>query len=717
VRRQVLAACVLGLVLVTLVGLVASGVRAEAHNFAHGQPSQSHAHRPGTAAQSDSADPPSALPSGFTTTWWSGGPVGAAINAIAIDPTESDNVYVGTFGGGIYRSTDGAETWDAIPDDPVNGMSLGHGDGRIMDLVAAQGVLYAATEGGTGWFHGSTDGGTTWSHTTGQPYFAYGISAHPTVTTTVYAATDWDGVWTSTTAGQSWVNTDTGMDPGEWINEVAINPVTPTIMYSASGYGKIYKTTDGGATWNDSSTGLPGDIVWAAAVNPMTPTVVYAGLEAEGVWRSPDGGAHWFSWSGGDICPYVRDIVVDPADPETVYIGTDCTGVFMRTEGDPSWTSVGPSYTTGQRRVYAIGMTGDAPDMVLAGIWGDGVYKSLDGGQSWEARNVNLSALSIHEIRTDPTDPGTVYATADGGLFRTTDAGSGWDRIRDTQGAVPLYSDAFGLAIEEATGRVYIGMYAGTLIASDDGLHWFDAGTGLSSRASVTDIAIDQTDPDYLYAVQPWGPSDERGIYTSADRAGTWVRASTGITDTWVRSVAVDPNSPQNVYAGTSSGNVFRSTNRAQSWTWSGTGVIVDDLYAPEVTAIVPDPQTPGVVYLTQSNGGQGGLGGVYKSADYGATWDRVLEGHDPQALVLDPLNPQVLIAASWNDHLYRSEDGGETWSVYDADAFDGYPYTKALAIGVAGGVIRLYAGTGTNSVWQRDVYPGVFVPLVTKEY
>ena len=472
---------------------------------------------------------------------------------------------------------------------------------------------------------------------------------------------------------------------------------------------------NGGTSWSDSSGGLPSRNIWSVAVNPLTPTIVYAGLEAEGVWRSEDGGASWSKWSGTDIhCPYVREIVVDPANPNMVYIGTDGTGVYKRSEGDPFWTHLGPFYTTGQRRVYAIGMTVNAPGTIVAGVWGDGIYKSTDGGQNWQARNVNLSALNINRIAADLASPGTVYATAQGGLFRTGDGGQTWERIRDT--GTWLYNSAFGLAIEDTTHRVYVGMYA-SLIATTDGVYWSDLSNGLSRNCFVWDVAINPITPTTVYVAQRWGPSSETGVYRSMDRGANWVRSSSGITDTEVTAIAVDPSNPQIVYAGTARGNLFRSIDGGNSWAWSGTGLIIQGGW-PGIWDIVPDPKSPGVVYLAQGNDGISGQGGVYKSTDYGATWVWVLQGHDPQVLMMDPLNHEVLITASWNDYLYRSEDGGDTWSPYEIDAFSGYRNVQALAAGPIGnGGWRLYAGTGTNSVWQRDLYTAVFLPLVVRNY
>jgi len=165
----------------------------------------------------------------FTPTWWSGGPIGAAVNAIAFDPMISSTLYIGTEGGGLYRSTDGGDTWDNTPNDPAHGLNLSYGHGWVFDVTTAPGVVYAITSGYQ-WFHWSTDGGNTWSHASGGPGWARDLAVHPAITTTLYAAAG-EGVYKSTNGGQSWFLSNTGMASNEWITEIAVNPVTPTIIY------------------------------------------------------------------------------------------------------------------------------------------------------------------------------------------------------------------------------------------------------------------------------------------------------------------------------------------------------------------------------------------------------------------------------------------------------------------------------------------------------
>ena len=644
----------------------------------------------------------------FSPTWSSGGPVGAAVYDMAIDPTDNNNLFLATYGG-VYRSTDAGATWDGTPNTPGPGLDPGRTANLAATVATAPGVVYATT-GGSDLFHWSTDGGTTWGHGPGPSNWVYGLEVHPSLGTSLYAASK--GVYTSSNSGLDWYNTGVGSSD-EWFTDVAINPVTPTIVYAASGVGKVYKSVNAGENWTNSSSGLPGKLVWAVAVNPSNSNIVYAGLEQDGVYRSDNGGASWAAWSGADlICPYVREIAVDPANPNKVYISTDCSGVYSKEEGDPGWVSVGPHYS-GQRRVYAMGLPSTAPNTIYAGVWGDGIYKSTDAGGNWQERNNGLMAHRINRIAPMPGSPGTTYATGRGGLFFTDDGGQSWERIRDT--GTWLYSDAFGLDVDPASGTVFVGMW-GHVITTTNGSTWYDASDGLES-GYLYDIAINPVTPSLVYAGILSGNDGQTGVYKSQDGGAHWVRASTGITDTSdMFAIAVDPTSPNIVYAGTSGGTLIRSADNGDSWAWSGNGLIHVTGW-PSIWDILPDPRNPGVVFLAQSNSGDSRQGGIYRSSDYGVSWERVLERHDSWSLVFDPGNHNVIYTSSWRDGIYRSEDGGDSWAKFDEGAFDGYPYIRTLATEQISGGWRLYAGTGGYSVWQRDMEGAndVFLPTVLK--
>jgi photosystem II stability/assembly factor-like uncharacterized protein len=446
----------------------------------------------------------------FSPTWTTGGPVGGAVYAVAVDPEDSDNVFAGMYRSGVRRSTDGGTTWDDTPiDADAQHLDPGEGYANIVDVTTAPGVVYAMNE----WkMHTSVDGGETWSHQSFPSGYFGDLEVHPSLTKTLYLAGQ--GVYSSANGGQNWTVITNGI-PSTFINDVEIDPTNPVTMYVGARDNHVYKTTDGGATWSDSSTGLPTTeaYVWDVAVNPVTPTLVYAVTEGEGVYRSEDGGANWSSWSDDGHYSYSRAVMVDPSGA-TVFVGSDGCGLWARVEGGGDWISLGPDYTTGERRVWTITVPED--DTVFIGIYGDGVYKSTDGGSTWTGPGTSgFNAVGVNHVRAHPTDPDIAYATAYGGLYHTDDGGQSWDRVRESGTTTSLGQDSYGLEIN-ANGKVIVGMRS-HIITSTNGTDWFDASSGLGSD-SVKYIAADPNVPSTLFAgLCCSSDGGERGVYRSTD--------------------------------------------------------------------------------------------------------------------------------------------------------------------------------------------------------
>ena len=209
-----------------------------------------------------------------------------------------------------------------------------------------------------------------------------------------------------------------GADPMGWV----IDPTDPSKMY-AGGHPGFYRSGDGGESWSRDNAGLPGTDVHALGIDPENPEALHAYVVGEGLYRSPDAGESWQLVNAG--VGAMGSILVDPRDPGTLYLAGE--GVFLRsTDGGESWEEVG-EIPGGM--AMSISQDRRNPDTFYAAAGGR-VLKSTDGGKSWRPVGEGLPE-GVSVVAVAQGDPRIVYAGAlaeDGVvLFRSEDGGESWE--------------------------------------------------------------------------------------------------------------------------------------------------------------------------------------------------------------------------------------------------------------------------------------------------
>jgi len=353
-------------------------------------------------------------------------------------------------------------------------------------------------------------------------------------------------------------------------------------------------------------------------------------------------GLEWRSIGPAMTAGRIADIVVDHTDRSTWYVGVGSGGVWKTDNRGTTWNPVFDSQ--GSYSIGSITIDPNNPDTVWVGTgenvsgrhvgYGDGIYRSLDGGESWT--NMGLKdSQHIGMIKVDPRDSSVIYVAAQGplwsaggerGLYKTTDAGKTWNLI---------------LSAGEYTG--------------------------------ANEVHLDPRNPDTIYAslhqkfrnvaaLMDGGP--ESGIHKSTDGGQTWRELKKGIPaeDKGKIGLSISPLDPDVVYAtielAQRTGGLWRSTDAGESWEkrsdeiYSGTG----PHYYQEIFASPHDVDTLYQVAPT-----------LYRSVDGGKTMQAVKNATvhgDYHAVVFDPADPDYLMVGT-DGGVYESFDGTDHWKFF----------------------------------------------------
>lgn len=285
----------------------------------------------------------------------------------------------------------------------------------------------------------------------------------------------------------------------------------------------------------------------------------------------------------------------------------------------------------------------------------DAVYKSRDGGGTWE-RFPSFSARRVTTLAIDPVLPATIYAgTMGDAVYKSPDGGQRWlpHNVGLKEHVSFVNQFVFHPALNE---KVYIATTVGAFYSKDAGREWEERMNGMKEVHIVTSIAINPKEPAVLYG------GTTGGVYRSDDGAATWKKVNNGLIPETelmaamalgVNAIEIDRTNPDVVYAGTTKG-LFRTMNKGEQWERIG-----QSISDPFISSLVLHPKEPAQLYI-------GGPAGIWKTVDGGKTWQVTNQGLatlNIRALAMDPQNTQTLYAGTNGSGLYRSTDAGATWT------------------------------------------------------
>lgn len=437
--------------------------------------------------------------------WRRAGLFGADVRALIADPAAPDTLYLGTSGGEVYVSRDGAKSWT----NPRYGVPFPN---YIVDnlVLDREGHLWAACWGlwGGGVIAVSSDGGRTWERRDkgleDLSVRAIAIDPHDA---NVIVAGGLTGVHRSLDGGRTWTRISDQIN----VESLAIDPRSKDRIFVGT-WRQGWRTDDGGQSWKQIADGMVLDTdMFHITIDPKQPDNVWVAT-CGWVYNSTNGGDKWTRYRDGFNNRRIHDVDIDPCDTDTVYAGS-VAGLYRTEDAGKSWYVV----TDENLVVNSVVLHPQRPNRIILGIEGDGVYVSNDRGQSFQRTSDGLHNLRITTIAPDPFTKDRVYAAVvfggnASGIYRSDDAGRTWARASHT----PLPEVLSMTIATEADAEVKF--MAGT----EKGLFWStDAQEWTQAEPSSFPIRFDKV---VRFNRSRAFAATAEGVFTTRDGGKNWYR-------------------------------------------------------------------------------------------------------------------------------------------------------------------------------------------------
>lgn len=505
----------------------------------------------------------------YPQTFWqqTNGPYEGDVRDISFTP--SGTAYLATIRG-IYRSTDYGANWQQTTMDSVQMLSVAvakNGNiiaGGVENFVSTDNGItwrppaYAVTMGFFRYFHAlamapdgtiyaaadmlykSTDNGLTFDTTNLQITYEGGIqSVCVNAQGHVFFGHN-NGVYRSTTAGNSWEPIGAGMGSGtddRMIIALAVNMTSGT-LYAGSNSDKIYRSTDNGQTWTQIYHGDRGIQNYGLTVLPSG-TLLAADYGY--LLRTTNDGQNWDTLTLGYPRTFNRNMRLAP-NAEIFLCAS--VGVFTSANSGTLWTP----RSTGIAQTAVVGLAVNSSDHVFAATWANGVYRTTNRGQSWD--KMAVPSTEIHSITIAPNNSVFVGTYTDwwheGGMFRSTDNGGTWQRF-ELENMVVTATGCNSL------GHIFGGSFGRIFRSLDNGSTWH-----VITENVPTIWCIRQSPTGVMYA------GANGAIYNSTDNGATWIQTSWYSNEPQeIKNIIFTPQGT--IYA--SGKGIYKSTNEGMTWT------------------------------------------------------------------------------------------------------------------------------------------------------
>lgn len=583
---------------------------------------------------------------------------GLSVRSLAIAPSDSNVLIAGTANddqklNGVFRSRDAGKTWQRIS--PEGDREIRNIESVAIDPKETD-VIFIGT------WHlpwKSTDGGQSWKQTGYKAVGMiddsdiFGICIDPSDPSLVYMNAC-SGIYRSRSGGNKWQKIEGIPFSARRSYALLPHPSDPDMLFVGTSEG-LYRVKGKSLKLLTSKN----VVVRAVVIHPDKPNRVLIASDDFGVQVSNNLGDDDFVMANdGFIHRHILAIMPDIGERRrllaSVFHDGSAGSVFLSTDGGESWRS--SSRGLGTRDVHAFLQRADNPEVIYAGT-NIGVYRSNDRGESWSfvglPKEVKKPGVKRRPIRRRASVGRYVSSVAAQRRGRKAPPKKGRSTAR--KGTVVKPVEPAGPVLVELTAQVdditpFVddqgrrGLFAATM----SGLYrTFDETKGWEKvligdyppNGRVFAVSSHKGKPEVIYA------GTQRGLFISHDAGLTWGHFERGPNDASVKAIAQDPADPDFIILGTSQ-FVYRTTNGGRSWVVRGGGVPVGDF-----TSVCINPQNPKEILVADYS-----HGGIYRSRDRGYTWERIdteLPSNRVWTMTFDPFDRERVYAGSFSSGVY----------------------------------------------------------------
>ncbi len=666
--------------------------------------------------------------------------------------------YFGATGGGVWKTVDGGNSWNPVSDGKITSSSVGalavsQSNPDIVYLGMGEAQLRQNVLQGDGVYK-TTDGGETWEHLgLEETQTISRVRIHPTNPDRVYVAAlghpfgqnSERGIYRTDDGGKSWKqilfkNDKTG------VIDLSMDPNNPDVLYATTwevyrkpwilwsgGEGSgLYKSVDGGDTWTELTRkpGLPEGI-WGkstVSVSGADSKRVYVNVEAEngGLYRSDDGGEtfelinnHRDLWQRAF---YFLRIQADPVDRDVVYVLS--FKLIKSEDGGKTFHYLPPSHNDH----HDLWIDPENPQRMINANDG-GAVVSVTGGQTWtdfRYATAQIYRLSVtndfpYHVAGGQQDNSTAVVPSDGGYLRN-------ERIPPGEMMYAAGGGENGYVVQHPT-KLNI-FYSGLT----NGLHRYDRNTGLKTdiqpyprivMGEAAKVMPERWNWNYPIVVSPAEPDalfvGSQYVWKSSNEGKTWSKISPDLTRADVETmgdsggpIVFDQDGPEIyatiytiepspiekdiVWVGSDDGLINVTLDGGESWS----DVTPEDLPVnSKVSGIEASPHNPAVAYATARRYEMDDRAPyVWKTEDYGKSWKKIISGINPEdfghSVAEDP-EKEGLVYLGTENGVYVSFNGGDNWQSLS----NNLPVTPVMGIAVKQN--DLVIATHGRSFWKMQ--------------